>query len=1253
MDEYNEEFLEEDEEYEEPVETFDEEDEIEETKEERKARKQKEKQEKRERRAKKKARFRPLKNFLWWFLGVFSGIIILASGVLVCVGVIPLGTYVGKDNDAFSEDVSNKSLLNIILGLDQYKVSDFKILQDAVNGLIEGGGIDEFITLDTEKLGQLQFVYNDGRTFGSEIQGCIKISEKLLGDDIKALGIFDYEIVPDSDVPPDDLAGTTYNAKLYYYDASPAKSVEPVNPKPAYVDGVRVEESKGRQLYFVALDDLPFNEMKDLIGDRMGCLKLNNVLTALGNNMTDSEIGEILGDVTVNGIGTFDFGTIKLSVLLSTTDSKNDTIYEVLCSATGVADKTALTVGDLTNGFNLDDVSLSVVGIEAGSDIYDILAKAVSLPAGESLTIGHLTDGITFDAVPLSTILPTTDSKNDTIYEILCSATGVADKTALTVGDLTKGFVLDNVSLSVVGIEAGSDIYDILAKAVSLPDGDELTIGHLTGGITFDNVPLDILLPIENTKNDKIYEILCNALADKDGKVPAKADLTVGHLTGGGFNINNIPLTVVGIAEDSMVYDILLQAAGKEKGDKLTLENITGGIEINDVLLSTVLPTKDDKDQPINQDVYEVLCQAVGGEVTSETITIGHLTGGITLDNIDVKSLVEETSSNKILFDVLRDLAGVDVTDTTAPIYLSALNGADPNAIKLSSVLGEGGGSLLDILAEAVRDKSDNAVAKANLTIGHLNGTSGSFDLGNITLTRVGLSENSTIYKILLQASTVAQGDVLSVKHITASAFDIGKISLDTVGFDTTSDIYVILQQMSGKTELTLNDITEGTLTIGNVQLTKVGFDEDSSIYKILLQAATVPSGETLSIKHITDASFDIGKISLENVGFDTTSDIYVILQQMSGKTALTLNDITEGTLTMGNIQLEKVGFTKDSSLYKMLCQAAKKDESATLTLADITGSGFSINNVKLNSVLPIETNANLYKIICDLTDLTDKQSITVNDLGKINDLSKIKLTSVLANDDKTQKLYEILSAVTKQEAGEITLGSLSGNTFDIGGVRISTVVDPSYVSNNDILKALLAKDTDEDPITINSIGTAVNDLELSVLHSEAIFAKESTEEKPATGADYTKVTVTANSNGKVQNYFVLTTPNGESGIELPANGSNDGTYTYAVESGYKIADHASIWLFMLFDYTVDMLGQPLVNQHDLDGNALIYSEKHLTIGEINEDIEGVSPAVMNAKLMQLVDAGVITGVNEEKVLKMTILELIGFVEENADRLPL
>lgn len=491
------------------------------------------------RRAIRRNHLRGLKNFIWWLSGVLSSFVLVAVIAFIAVGVVPIGNYLGKNKDEMvSESVSEKTFLDVFKTIDQYKVSDFKILQTAIDELIAGGGIDEFVTIDNEKLGELQFVYSEesGKTIGSEIQNCIRISKNLFGDDIIKMGMFEHSAVPEEEEPTDPAAD--FNPKLYYYVSSGSVAEGTAVYSRAYDDEKnRVADSVSKTLYYVALDYLPFGEMKDLIGERIGVLKLTDILTAFGNDMTDSTIGEIFGDTKVNSIATFDINSVKLNVLLPNKDEAgnpvNTDLYEFLCDVIepnpereeDVVTSENMTIGDLTGEtgtFKTDNLDIvTVLGEETSSNamFYSVLRDFTGVATNAEIKISALKNA-NVNNIHLTTVLKN-DSSNAKLYSILQD---LIDKTAenITISDLA-GLDTDELHLTRVIEEtaATEQLYSIIREATGKTNNSDITISSLSA-FDIGNVKFSTAMSGMDFSGNKILsalmsgdEFTINELGDK------------------------------------------------------------------------------------------------------------------------------------------------------------------------------------------------------------------------------------------------------------------------------------------------------------------------------------------------------------------------------------------------------------------------------------------------------------------------------------------------------------------------------------------------------------------------------------------------------------------------------------------------------------------------------------------------------------------------------------------------------------------
>jgi hypothetical protein len=280
-----------------------------------------------------------------------------------------------------------------------------------------------------------------------------------------------------------------------------------------------------------------------------------------------------------------------------------------------------------------------------------------------------------------------------------------------------------------------------------------------------------------------------------------------------------------------------------------------------------------------------------------------------------------------------------------------------------------------------------------------------------------------------------------------------------------------------------------------------------------------------------------------------------------------------------------------------------------------------------------------LYKVIRDLTkakynsstvtDYTaDKHNKTVllADLKTI-DINSLSLTSVLEDNTANAKIYSIIREATGKTANDqITVGSLS--SFEIGGVKLQTVIDKDSddIKNNKILKALLK----DENATVDHLGEKVNNLDISVLYEGSCFTTDKTKanvntvgDKEVVPATYKKITVVNDGVTETDAYIL------ESVYNLKPTAytlTDNGTY-------YVSKAEAHIWLFLLYDHdymhdnknqdgTANATGK--TNDHDEYGNAVYYQPFHHKLSAMQEDVDHISEEIMNSKIRQLADAGVI-----------------------------
>jgi len=245
-----------------------------------------------------------------------------------------------------------------------------------------------------------------------------------------------------------------------------------------------------------------------------------------------------------------------------------------------------------------------------------------------------------------------------------------------------------------------------------------------------------------------------------------------------------------------------------------------------------------------------------------------------------------------------------------------------------------------------------------------------------------------------------------------------------------------------------------------------------------------------------------------------------------------------------------------------------------------------------------------------------------------------------------------LCEATGKTANDQITVGSLS--SFEIGNVRLQTVIDKdsSDIQNNKILKALLEDET----ATVDHLGEKVNDLDISVLYEGSCFTTDKskanvnmvggTEVVPAT---YKKITVVNDGEAETEAYIL------ESVYNLTPT-----AYTLTDNQTYYVSKtEAHIWLFLLYDHdfmhddknpdgTKNETG--MSNDHDEYGNAVYYQPFHHKLSAMQEDVDHISEEIMNSKIRQLADAGVIDDGEsgyKDNLYKLSMGDALYWLNEN------
>lgn len=558
----------------------------------------------------RRARCRFLKNLLIWFVGFISSIGIVGGSLYLAVGVIPLNNFVGNDESIVKNEIANGSLLSLIQSIGTYTVGDVPVLNDAVLSLLEGLGLEDMITIDTDKISSIPFSSLSDGSFADTLISAVSfdatfksVSDKLgfsLGD-FSNLEVFTtyQEVLPANRPTEADYTASDFDHNSFYYmvENGTPPVYAPAFKDNAYANGV----NDSTTLYYPALNDVPIMSFFTQLSSALDRVKVKDLVITLGGGTETSIINKIIGDTTIGNIGTFNHNTILLNDILP--ESSNADLYKILKDATNKTDGTTITVGDL-NGIVVDDLKLStVVGEKTTSneDLYKILEDATNKPWNE-ITLLQV-KSVNIDNVKLETVFSRTEN---------------ADTWA----------ILD----------------EIVEKPVSSPPDYKITVNDL-GNIKVENLSLKTAIGAENTSNEDLYAIL----RDLTGK--ENEEMTVKDVK--SIDINEVKLETVlpNNADNANIWNILTEAVTPSHVDgKIRIKDLGGtSFNINNVKLATVLEKPTPVNGNKNQQLWDIITEAV-----NENPSIDDLSS-FDVNKVHLSCVIKDAHGNKVLEALLED----------------------------------------------------------------------------------------------------------------------------------------------------------------------------------------------------------------------------------------------------------------------------------------------------------------------------------------------------------------------------------------------------------------------------------------------------------------------------------------------------------------------------------------------------------------------------------------------------------------------
>lgn len=285
------------------------------------------------------------------------------------------------------------------------------------------------------------------------------------------------------------------------------------------------------------------------------------------------------------------------------------------------------------------------------------------------------------------------------------------------------------------------------------------------------------------------------------------------------------------------------------------------------------------------------------------------------------------------------------------------------------------------------------------------------------------------------------------------------------------------------------------------------------------------------------------------------------------------------------------------------------------------------------------------YNILKSAVEAMVKADLSLADLTKMDintmHLSKVLKTPDVEHPDRNKKLYDIIREATgKATNDEISIKDLSDN-FDVGKVRLASVIDKTSTDaqSNKILKALL----EDDNITVENIGGAINEMSVEEVYDVHCFVKDSAKTRDASAIFYKRV----DASGK-DVYELKTYVEGKTGYTTDYH--NAFWNGYEIENDfskpvqYYLSNTSSVWLFLLYTASeIDGWEELPIDPHDYSsktGIACVYTSTELKVKDIDAILDTVAPKVMSSTVYQLYMAGILEG-ETASINSLTITQVV------------
>lgn len=925
--------------------------------------------EKRIKKALKSYRFRPFKNFLFWFAGVVALPFVLVVSALIGLKVVPISSYLAlapqSEEQYVSEELANKSIIDALASWQQLKVGDLPVLETFIEELLIETGAGDYVEVDYDKLKTVNFFHpTDGETTLVEaVSECIIVTATVESmnmqyhfGDLNKTDAFKWEPVPSSEVVDPTAEG--FNAKLYYYDSTDEgeggntlmSMVMEEEQERKYslafevveVDGEKViqmvEQARGKQLYYANLAKVSILDVLSLIEDRVSKLKITSLFDMFLPENTlgeyDTLVYSLLNGVTIGDLLTIEDASFFLDKI-KVGDILGDKLEKFNALSTFNWTEVPL---DQTPDFSVEENKPNAkiyyyLASDGENPVYEraytddnVLVEGAS---GKTLYYANLMQ------IPLSQVLEVfTDVLNkeniDNVLSILSTDVGI-------VADIFKGKTIGDL----LNLTDATELLNNVVLAELLSEG---SLGDFDGIEIFTWREVDVEVdPTAAKFNNKLYYYLdgeeYKLAFDQENNLLAPSGASLYYA-----NLKQVPLgealDIIGARFNVMKIDGLLDiinSNGSEEEqtgllyDLLSGQTIGGLVEMTD---ATALLEK-------------ISIQTLGGvEILGDLSKLDLFTWAVasdvdpTSEDFDYKQYYyydgDDTATEKEddLFKLAFDENGQRLAPTGKQLYyanlavvpfthFTELLSASFNRLKVVDMISQ--------LATPIDPDSLIAKVLGDKTLKQIN------DVGSDIYVDWVLpygEENKGIYKIILSARGESWADDVELEQLAKD------LMIDSLSFD-----------------------------VNNIKLSSV-MDESSKIFEILNGANVDVNGDGITIGELQN--FDANNLQLS-----------VVLDVESNK-------------TLYEILLENKGISYTDSDFN--------DKAEALTVGDLS---FDVSNIKLSTVMKGNENQMLVDVFNDAFAV-GYENVKVSDLSSF-DIGGVKLKTVLGEESTGNPILDAL----------------------------------------------------------------------------------------------------------------------------------------------------------------------------------------------------------------------------------------------------